>query len=128
MPNMLATGSAFLIAKLREHASTAIVYSRGVATVSVSAVVGRTERELNDGTGAVHRWTARDYLILATDLVLSGNVTEPQEGDRISETMPDASVRVHEVRGAFGGSAPWEWSDPAQTTLRIHTAYLGVAA
>ena len=126
MANLLTQGSAFLATQLLAHAATEIVYSRGDDSAPISAVVGKTSKEIQDGNGVVHRWESRDYLIRASDLRLSGKQVAPQEGDRITERGQGRATVVHEVRGAALGTAPWEWSDPSRALYRIHTVYLGV--
>lgn len=125
MANLLKEGEVWLAAQLRKHAANVVSYSRGDDSISLSAVVGRTRRDISDESGAVYRWESRDYLVSASDLRLGGRIVEPQEGDRITEQGPGRSVVVHEVRGAFRGSPAWEWSNPSRTTLRIHTVMLG---
>ncbi|MDI1342504.1 MAG: hypothetical protein PSV22_00175 [Pseudolabrys sp.] len=126
MGNMLSDADRFLTSQMRKHAATEVVYARGDDSVTVMATVGRTQREIEDASGSVHRWDARDYLITASDLRLGGLVVEPQEGDRIIEKGEGRSTVIHEVRAAFSGQAPWSWSDSSRTTVRVHTAYLGI--
>ena len=85
----------------------------------MSATIGRTEFEVDDGLGVLVRTESRDYLILAEHLVLDGQPALPQRGDRVRETDGSQTV-VYEVM-APGKEPPWRYSDPYRKTLRIHT-------
>ena len=123
MGDMIQQGMACLAEKLKAHASTPVLYRRGAEEVTVQAVVGRSLLKLDDGYGGVRvTWTDRDFVIAAQDLILGGNVTLPQRGDRIEQTI-DGVTHVFEV-AAPGGEPEWRWSDPHQIMLRIHTVKL----
>jgi hypothetical protein len=101
-----------------------VVYVRGVESVEVQATVGRTEFDVDDGTGATIHTQSRDYLITAIDLMLGGDVTLPKRGDVIREAQ-GTSVFVHEVV-APGDEPAWRYSDPYRHTLRVHTKQIDV--
>ena len=122
MTDLLETGSAFLDDQRHKHMTRAVVYERGADSVEVQATIGRTEFEQADEYGVVHRIEARDYLVRASDLVLSGQQTLPQAGDRIRET-DGAQTFVYEVM-APGTEPPWRYSDAYRRTLRIHTKHV----
>lgn len=119
MPDLLRTGSDWLETQRTEHMTSTVVYSRGDFDVEVPATIGRTEFEVDDGFGVLVRTESRDYLILAENLVLDGQPTLPERGDRIRETEGSQTV-VYEVM-APGKEPPWRYSDPYRRTLRIHT-------
>jgi hypothetical protein len=87
--------------------------------VELAATIGTTVFQVDDGAGALLRVEARDYLVLATDLVLGSTPVLPQRGDRIRETQ-GTHVFVYEVV-APGDEPCWRYSDPYRRTLRIHT-------
>jgi hypothetical protein len=125
MGDLLQDGQSWLADQLKEHASRQVVYQRGAAQVSVQATIGRTLLKLDDGYGGVRmEWTDRDYLIQATDLVLSALQIVPERGDRVLDTVA-AVTSIYEVM-AFGGEPPWRFSDPFGKLLRIHTKFMGV--
>ena len=119
MPDLLETGSNWLQDQRTRHMSRTVSYERGADSVSLSATVGRTMFEIEDGHGVVQRHEARDFLVLADDLVLAGSNALPQAGDRIRETQ-GAMVFVYEVM-APGSEPVWRYGDPYRKTLRIHT-------
>ncbi len=119
MADLLETGSNWLQDQRTQHMSRTVSYERGIDTVSVSATVGRTVFEIDDGHGVIQRHEARDFLVLADDLVLVGSKVLPQPGDRIRETQ-GTTVFVYEVM-APGNEPVWRYSDPYRKTLRIHT-------
>ncbi len=119
MADLLETGSNWLQDQRTRHMSRTVSYERGADSVSLSATVGRTLFEIEDGHGVVQRHEARDFLVLADDLVLAGSKALPQAGDRIRETQ-GATVFVYEVM-APGSEPVWRYGDPYRKTLRIHT-------
>ena len=122
MTDLLETGSAFLEDQRHKHMTRTVTYERGTDSVELAATVGRTEFEQADEYGVVHRIEARDYLVRAEDLVLAGQQTLPQAGDRIRET-DGAQTFVYEVV-APGIEPPWRYSDPYRKTLRVHTKHV----
>ncbi len=90
-----------------------MTYVRGASTVDVPATIGRTKYEVDDGHVVRIEFTDRDFLILAVDLILDGQLAEPQRGDRIRE-----GTREFEV-------LDWRYSDPYRQTWRMTTKHLG---
>jgi hypothetical protein len=123
MTNLLDQGAAWLADQLKTHASTEVVYQRGANQVAVQATIGKTEFEIDDGTGIIQRVQSRDYLIQAADLQLAGLVTLPRAGDRIRERVAEQTF-VYEVL-APGNEPPYRYSDPFRKLLRIHTKHVG---
>lgn len=125
MANKLRTGMDWLNRKLKQHAGESLVYSRGVHSVTLTAIPGKTLLQLNDDLGGVRvEWTDRDYLITASELILNGSVTLPQRGDQIREVI-GSQTKVYEVT-APGPEPVWRWSDEGQQVLRVHTKEIGV--
>ena len=118
MTDLLQTGSDWLEGQRHEHLSHAVTYCRGAESVELQATVGQTTFEVEREFG-VQKVESRDFLIRATDLVLGGQPTEPQRGDRVKETL-GGQVVVFEVM-APGDEPPWRYSDPGRKTLRVHT-------
>lgn len=105
-----------------EHASRTVTYERGVDTVDVSASIGRTIFDVDNGFGVVERIESRDFLVLTDDLALGGGRTLPERGDRVKEVQGDSTF-VYEVM-APGKEPHWRYSDPYRKTLRIHTKHV----
>jgi hypothetical protein len=120
--NLLEIGSSWLADQLKTHASADVVYERGAEQVLVKATIGKTEFEIDDGSGVIERFQSRDYLIHAADLVLGGGETLPVAGDVIRETQ-GASTFVYEVM-APGHEPHYRYSDPFRKLLRIHTKHV----
>ena len=123
MTNLLQIGASWLADQMKTHASIDIIYERGAEQVPVKATVGKTEFELDDGSGVVVRIQSRDYLIHAADLVLGGVETLPVAGDLIREAQ-GAKTFVYEVM-APGDEPHYRYSDPFRKLLRIHTKHVG---
>ena len=122
MTNLLQTGSSWLADQMKTHASVDVVYERGAVQVPVKATIGKTEFELDDGSGVVVRIQSHDYLIHAADLQLSGSPTLPIAGDRIRETQGDKTF-VYEVM-APGNEPHYRYSDPFRKLVRIHSKHV----
>ncbi len=123
MSNLFEQGARWLADQLKTHASTGVVYQRGAEQVAVQATIGKTEFEIDDGSGAIQRFQTRDYLIQTEELVLGGVLTLPVAGDRIRETVGDQTL-VYEVL-APGNEPHFRYSDPFRKVLRIHSKYVG---
>ncbi|GIX05043.1 MAG: hypothetical protein KatS3mg114_0912 [Planctomycetaceae bacterium] len=113
MADLLAQGAAWLEQQRTRHLATTVTYVRDDLQIEVAATIGRTKYETDDGTAVRVEFTDRDFLILAADLVLAGQITEPARGDLIHE-----GTREFEV-------LDWRYSDPYRQTLRITTKHVG---
>ena len=122
MTNLLQTGSSWLADQMKTHASVDVVYERGAEQVPLKATIGKTEFELDDGSGVVVRIQSRDYLLHAADLQLNGSPTLPVAGDRIRETQGDKTF-VYEVM-APGNEPHYRYSDTFRKLLRIHSKHV----
>ena len=109
MPDLLAQGAAWLESQRTKHLTTTVTYVPNDVQIVVPATIGRTKSEADDGQVVRIEFTDRDFLVLAADLVLNGQVAEPDRGDLIRE-----GTREFEV-------LDWRYSDPYRTTLRINT-------
>ena len=123
MPNLFDTGATWLANQLKTHASTDVIYVRGVDQVPVKATIGKTEFEIDDGSGVIVRIQSRDFLIHTTDLVLAGTDSLPVAGDLIRETQ-GANTFVYEVM-APGNEPHYRYSDPFRKLLRVHAKLIG---
>lgn len=85
MANLFETGATWLADQLKTHASTEVIYVRGGDQVPVKATIGKTEFEIDGGSGVVLRIQSRDFLVHTADLVLGGTETLPVAGDLIRE-------------------------------------------
>ena len=119
MADLLGKAAAWLDDQRVRHLSRPVTYARGEHSVEVQAAVGRTEFEVDNGTGILEKVESRDFLIRTSDLVLGGQNVLPERGDRIRETK-DGLTYVYEVM-APGREPCWRYSDPYRRALRIHT-------
>jgi hypothetical protein len=119
MTDLLQKSSQWLEQKRTQHASRTVAYARGALTAQLPATIGKTVFEVDDGYGVLVSHESRDFLVLATDLILDGQTVLPQRGDRIKETQGTV-VFIYEVTTP-GKEPVWRYSDPYRQTLRIHT-------
>ena len=122
MADIFERGSNWLQEQRHSHATQTVTYERSVDSVGLTATIGRTMFEIDNGHGVLERIESRDYLLLADDLVLASIPVLPQRGDRIRETQ-GTTTYVYEVM-APGQEPAWRWSDAYRKTLRIHTKHI----
>lgn len=118
MPDLLQHGSDWLADKLKAHGAREVSYQRGVQQVVVKAIIGRKDFEADSAEGKLY-FRAHDFLIQRADLVLAGQPTFPERGDRIVVDF-GAGAETFEVLPAEG-QQPWEYSDAFEKLFRIHT-------
>jgi hypothetical protein len=119
MSDLLQQASGWLEEKRTAYASHVVTYVRGDKSVALSATVGKTTFEIDDGYGVLVRHESRDFLILVDELILDGKKSLPERGDRIGELQGGKTV-IYEIT-APGREPCWRYSDPWRMTLRIHT-------
>ena len=84
MPDLMARAAEFIAGKLAAELSRSVTYSRGGDSVAITASVGRSSFDVDDGHGML-RFETRDYIVRMDALVLGGVATLPRRGDRITE-------------------------------------------
>jgi len=126
MADLLANASTWLAQQRTKHLTQPIVYRRETHNVTVPATIGKTEFEVDDEFGVVQRIESRDFLILASDLVLDGNLTLPERGDIIEEQAGTQTMQYEVI--APGTETCWRYSDLYRQTLRIHSKLIGGAS
>ena len=119
MAHLLERASAWLDDQRTRHASRVVSYVRGSRTLDVSATIGRTMFEVDDGCGVLVQHESRDFLILAADFVLDDQPILPQRGDQVREAQGNTTF-VYEVM-APGNGPCWRYSDAFRRTFRVHT-------
>jgi hypothetical protein len=118
MGDLLQKGSDWLAGQLKTHASREVVYQREAQQVTVRAIIGRKDFEVETAEGKLYV-RANDFLIHRVDLVFGGQATLPERGDRILVDFGQGTETFEVLPG--DGTQPWEFSDPFETLLRIHT-------
>jgi hypothetical protein len=115
----LASGLAYLTTQLRDNASQAITYTRGIHSVSTRAVVGKKLLKIMESDGSFRmEWTDADFCIPAP-ITLNAASVIPERGDLIAITVGSES-QTFEVL-PFGNDPCWRWADPiGQTMIRVH--------
>ncbi|RMF77611.1 MAG: hypothetical protein D6744_11170, partial [Planctomycetota bacterium] len=118
-PGLLEQSADWLAQQRDQFLSSPVTYSRGNDSVVLNATKGQTPFEQVDEHGVVTTMRSQDFLIRASDLVLTGNQVTPEAGDKITETVGNVTS-VYEVMSMQGGP-PWRYSDPHEKTIRVHT-------
>ena len=118
MSDILADSLTWLWAQEKLHRGIAVTYCHGLASINLTAVMGKTKAEQTDEYGVVQKVTAVDFMVAAADLDFAeGGQIAPVSGDQIKH-MVGAKTFVYEVmspgdRPAVEPSEPGVW--------RIHT-------
>lgn len=125
MGNLLADAASWLSEQRNAHLATEVTYSRGAASVSLSATIGRTIFESEDDlqVGNIRRIESRDFIVRAADLVLDSATVLPEDGDEIRIAV-GATTHVFEVLSP-GDEPPFRPADLHRIDLRIHTKHIG---
>jgi hypothetical protein len=110
MTNMLNSGLDWLEQRLMGFCSSPVEYRRDSDTLTVDAVFGKTDIEVDDQTGITVSSFVWDFLIDAETLAM-----EPEVGDLIV-----VNERQFEVM-KLAGQGCWRWTGPNRKTYRIHT-------
>lgn len=116
MDALLIQGVDTLVATIRQLGSS-ITYWRAAQSISVRASTGKSRFEVDDGYGGTRVvWSDLTFLVPAADLVIDSQQITPQRHDIIEL----ANGRRYEVL-APAGQNEWEYVDPYQKLVRIHT-------
>lgn len=75
--------------------------------------------DVEDESGTPTQIQSFDYVLVANELKLAGNVIEPRAGDQIRDTINGQEV-VFEVL-PIGRRPCFEWEDGGGILLRVHT-------
>ena len=95
-------------------------YSTPANTISdVKATVGFVPSELDDDQFSQLRSNQRDFIIAASQLVVSSNPIQPKGGDLVEETR-NGIVYRYQVTDELGEGA-WRWHGATYKAYRIHT-------
>jgi len=116
---MLLDGFGWLQQQLHQHAATQITYRRGSESVTITATVGETAYDADDGNGFMVRYVSRDFLVKPSDLSFGGIVSLPVPGDLIEEASGHLK-HIFEVMEP-PGRPHYKLSDPYHKLYRIHT-------
>jgi hypothetical protein len=120
--DLLDIGSKWLADQRAASAARQVSYQRGEQSIPIAATPGRDGAAAEQVPGSlafVEDYDFRDWLIRASDLVLNGELTLPEPGDRIIDTQNGQPV-AWEVWGETREKC-YRTSGPGGWTLRIHT-------
>jgi len=105
-------------ASLQGLAGVSVTYTRNTRAVTLTAVPGSTDFEVDTGD-IIETMQSRDFLILASELILGGFATLPKRGDTIREVIGGVET-TYNVR-APAGEKHFRFDDPYRKILRIFT-------
>jgi hypothetical protein len=115
--NMLDQVSEMLDDALSDHkvVGFTVQYARDIWSIELTASAGFMSREQSSTFGLAESYEGRDFLLRASDLVIAGQLTKPQAGDKITH-----GSRVYEVM-PVGDEPVFRYMDPNHTWVRVHT-------
>jgi hypothetical protein len=114
--DLLAAAEQWLADVHKASVSQTVSYQRGAETVSIQATAGQSDSASVDRSGMQIAYTGQQWLIQASDLVLSGSVTKPLVGDLITH-----GGVVYRVAAESSGDRPWQTSGANGTVIRVFT-------
>lgn len=114
-----AESVAWLDAMRTAYNAQNVIYRRMSVSIPIAATPVRPVFMVMDADSMILQSEARDFLISAALLIISGNVSTPKAGDWIEQTA--AGIRYTFEVMPFGAEPAWRWSDTQYQTLRIHT-------
>jgi hypothetical protein len=114
-----------LSATMQTKVPRTIVYRRPVEggadqTAVLTSWEGQTVFRTNTKEKSFLDWSGKDFLVVRSELVLDGEITEPRKGDFIVRVAEDATTETYEL-SAPAGEPLWRKSDPQGYIIRIHT-------
>ncbi len=116
MDALVTKGVDLLVATIRQLGRQ-VTYWRATQSVQVKVNTSKTAFEVDDGYGGTRVvWTDMTFLVPAADLVIDSQQITPQRHDIIELV----NGRRYEVL-APAGQNEWEYVDPYQKLVRIHT-------
>jgi hypothetical protein len=118
MRDLLGSGLSWMTQQLRTHAARPVVYRRASMQLVVYATLGRKDFEADTLEGRLY-FRANDFLIPADSLAWNGQAVLPERGDLIDVAFGAETVTFEVL--AQDNLPPWEYADPHQSMLRIHT-------
>jgi len=105
------------LASVRDVAGVDLTYRRGGSSVSLRGVPGRTLFSGQDAERFLTQFSAHDWLVDPTALVIDGQTVLPEPGDRIEGTLGGVAS-TFEV--TLQGDAAYR-IDQTRNQLRIYT-------
>lgn len=117
MSGLFSRGMKSLASRLQTAGGGAIVYAVGLQTVSLNAVFGRSEYQIDMGMEVRVLHTDRDFLVSRSELILNGSSIEPVPGHRVTDV---ATGEVFETM-PLGPDPCWKPCDQFGEMIRIHT-------
>ena len=118
MSDILADKLAWLWSQQKRHRGITVTYHRGLASIAVTAVMGKTTAEQADQYGIVQKVTCVDFIVEAVDLIVDDTQITPKSGDQIKRTA-GYKILVYEVMSP--GDRPAVEPSNTPEVLRIHT-------
>lgn len=125
MGNLFADGAAFLSEQMHAHAASTVTYRRDALSVELSAVVGRAEGNALSMADFVADTEQVDFILVAAELILGGDVVEPALGDTIEHTKGGTTYVYRVVRDDL--DREYVPSDEHGYDIRVHTVLKGPA-
>lgn len=122
--NKFEKGMAQLRKRLKKNAGVNIIVTdnsgNSVSLIQKSWTGVQAFRIEEDGRSRVE-WSDKDFLIPVDELIIGGNLVEPEKGFRITQVFDNpVGTQVFEIT-APNDEKPWRYSDPQNTVYRIHT-------
>ena len=120
MTNLLQRGATWLGGKLKTAGGRSVTYCRGSRRVTITATPQMHQRTVVGEDGIETVVSIYSWVIVAAELVLSGELVEPQRGDYMTETLNNEPVEW-QLLPVNDSNDLWEWLDSSKILLLVHT-------
>ena len=115
MSDLMSAGMAWLESRRHEVMSSEVTYSRGQASTTLQATIGKSVFEQTNDYGAMQRVETVDFIVRPEDLDLGSGSTLPRSGDRVI----GVDGAIYEVQ-SVPGEPVWRYTDQYRNAVRVH--------
>jgi hypothetical protein len=98
-----------------------VTYAVGNATANVMAVLGRSKMEVDGPGGAIIQVPSHDFIVRASDLVISNAIVTPAKGHTVAYTLAGRTYTYQLMM------PPFDPHDHAGCFLRLHSKRINTA-
>lgn len=114
MANLLEQGSEWLNEKMRNHASSTVIYKRGSQDLEILAEFGKTKFSVSDANGVLSDIFSSDFMFDVSEFLLGGQRIIPERFDEII-----VGTKTYEVY-PFERDQAYIYCDPFEHRIRVH--------
>lgn len=124
--NLVANAVRSALAAAKSAVAVAVTIRRGTDSVEVTAGLGQSRWELDQGNTVVMQVTSLDLLFAAADYDFGDGAVEPAEGDQYE--VDDGVTTLTVEACPYPPEPAWRYTDRFRSHLRVHTKQVAAEA